>query len=303
MQVGMSLTSSYGVANPRDGARFMVERARASEAAGLDSLFVGDHHATPIPYYQNTPILARMLAEWGERPAGALYLLPLWHPVLLAEQIGTLASIARGRFILQCAVGRADEQFEAMGVNPRHRPSRFEESLSIMRRLWAGEAVEHAGRWQLKVARIRPVPPEPVEVWIGAMARDAIDRAARIGDGWLASPHLQPEEAGRHLAYYAERCAAHGRPTGVAAIRRDVYVGASADEAEQTGGAVVRGGYRGLPPGATIVGDVEGVAKAFADLGALGFEHVVVRNLVADQSKALASIERLGEVRQRVERV
>jgi alkanesulfonate monooxygenase SsuD/methylene tetrahydromethanopterin reductase-like flavin-dependent oxidoreductase (luciferase family) len=303
MQVGMSLTSSYAVSDPRAGARYMVERARASEAAQLDSLFVGDHHATPIPYYQNTPILARMLAEWGERPAGALYLLPLWHPVLLAEQIGTLAAIARGRFILQCAVGRADEQFEAMGVNARHRPSRFEQSLDIMRRLWAGEAVEHSGRWQLKVSRIRPVPAEPVEVWIGATARAAIDRAARIGDGWLASPHLPPPDAARQLAYYAERCAAHGRPTGVAAIRRDVYVGESADEAEQTGGAVLRSGYRGFPPGATVVGDIEGVSKAFAELAELGFQHAVVRNLVADQSKALASIERLGEVRQRVARL
>ena len=303
MQVGMSLTSSYGVSNPRDGARFMIERARAAEVARLDSLFVGDHHATPIPYYQNTPILARILAEWGERPAGALYLLPLWHPVLLAEQIGTLAAIARGRFILQCAVGNADNQFEAMGVNPRQRPSRFEESLEIMRRLWAGEAVEHSGRWQLKVARIRPVPAEPVEVWIGATARAAIDRAARLGDAWLASPHLPPADAGRQLAYYAERCAAHGRPRGLAAIRRDVYVGESADEAEQTGGAVVRAGYRGFPPGATIVGDVEGVAKSFAELAALGFQHVVVRNLVADQGKALASIERLGAAAQRVARI
>jgi alkanesulfonate monooxygenase SsuD/methylene tetrahydromethanopterin reductase-like flavin-dependent oxidoreductase (luciferase family) len=300
MQVGMSLASSYGVSNPRDGARFMIERARTAEAAGLDSLFVGDHHATPIPYYQNTPVLARLLAEWGERPAGALYLLPLWHPVLLAEQVGTLAAIARGRFILQCAIGNADPQFDAMGVDPRHRPSRFEESLAILRRLWAGEAVEHDGRWKVKVPRVRPVPAEPVEVWIGASARAAIDRAARLGDGWLASPHLPPAEAGRQLAYYAERCAVHGRAVGVTAIRRDVYVGESADEAEHAGGAVVRAGYRGFPPGAALHGDVEGVAKAFAELAALGFQQVIVRSLVAEQGRALASIERLGEVRQRV---
>jgi alkanesulfonate monooxygenase SsuD/methylene tetrahydromethanopterin reductase-like flavin-dependent oxidoreductase (luciferase family) len=300
MQVGMSLASSYGVSNPRDGARFMIERARAAEAAGLDSLFVGDHHATPIPYYQNTPILARLLAEWGERPAGALYLLPLWHPVLLAEQVGTLAAIARGRFILQCAIGNADLQFDAMGVDPRQRPSRFEESLAILRRLWAGEAVEHDGRWKVKVPRVRPVPAEPVEVWIGASARAAIDRAARLGDGWLASPHLPPAEAGRQLTYYAERCAAHGRALGVTAIRRDVYVGESAEEAEQTGGAVVRAGYRGFPPGAALHGDVECVAKAFAELAALGFQQVIVRSLVAEQGRALASIERLGEVRRRV---
>ena len=87
------------------------------------------------------------------------------------------------------------------------------------------------------------------------------------------------------------------------AIRRDVYVGESADEAAQTSGPVLRAGYRGFPPGAALAGDVEGVAKAFAELGALGFRHVVVRNLVADQRKALGSIERLGAVRERVARI
>ena len=43
----------------------MIERAAAARRAGLDSLFVGDHHATPAPYYQNVPILARMLARIG----------------------------------------------------------------------------------------------------------------------------------------------------------------------------------------------------------------------------------------------
>ncbi|MGH9836610.1 MAG: hypothetical protein ACRD9Y_26595, partial [Blastocatellia bacterium] len=89
MKIGISLTSAYKTQDPRAGARWMIERARAAREAGLDSLFVGDHHATPIPYYQNTPMLGRLLAEWGERAAGCLFLLPLWNPVLVAEQVGT----------------------------------------------------------------------------------------------------------------------------------------------------------------------------------------------------------------------
>ena len=89
--------------------------------AGLDSLFIGDHHNVPVPYYQNVPMLGRLLAEWDDRPAGALFLLPLWHPVLLAEQIGTLASIASGPFIMQCALGGGAEQFDALGVSMRAR--------------------------------------------------------------------------------------------------------------------------------------------------------------------------------------
>src|SRR5439155_1628438 len=82
-------------------ARWLCERARAARDAELDSLFVGDHHNVPVPYYQNVPMLGRLLIEWSERPVGALFLLPLWHPVLVAEQIGTLAAIADGRFIMQ----------------------------------------------------------------------------------------------------------------------------------------------------------------------------------------------------------
>jgi len=77
----------------------------------------------PVPYYQNVPMLGRLLAEWDDRPAGALFLLPLWHPVLLAEHIGTLASIAAGPFIMQCALGGGAEQFDALGVPIRRRPS------------------------------------------------------------------------------------------------------------------------------------------------------------------------------------
>src|SRR5947207_11901765 len=83
MRVGISLTTNYpDVKDPRQGARWIIERAAAARRAALDSLFIGDQHASPTPYYQNTPMLARLLAEWGEAPAGCLFLLPLWHPVL-----------------------------------------------------------------------------------------------------------------------------------------------------------------------------------------------------------------------------
>src|SRR6187549_1932430 len=141
MKVGVSLRSGYGPMDVRTGAQWLVERARAANRAGLDSLFIGDHHNVPVPYYQNVPMLGRLLAEWDDRPAGALFLLPLWHPVLLAEQIGTLASIAQGQFIMQCAVGGGDEQFVAMSTTLRDRATRFETALDIVRRLCSGEEV------------------------------------------------------------------------------------------------------------------------------------------------------------------
>src|SRR2546426_892908 len=140
VRAGISLTSRHAVKDPRQGARWMIERAGAAGEGGLDSLFLGDHPATAVPYYQNVPMLGRLLAEWGDRPAGCLFLLPLWNPVLVAEQVGTLAALARGRFILQCGLGDDESQFAAMGARLTTRPSAFEESLSIIRRLLAGEA-------------------------------------------------------------------------------------------------------------------------------------------------------------------
>src|SRR2546428_3993686 len=140
VKVGVSLRSGYGPMDARVGALWLVERTRAARDAGLDSLFIGDHHNVPVPYYQNVPMLGRLLAEWDDRPCGALFLLPLWHPVLLAEQIGTLASIAAGPFIMQAAIGGGGAQFAGMGATLRGRTARFEHGLEIVRRVLAGQA-------------------------------------------------------------------------------------------------------------------------------------------------------------------
>jgi alkanesulfonate monooxygenase SsuD/methylene tetrahydromethanopterin reductase-like flavin-dependent oxidoreductase (luciferase family) len=74
----------------------------------LIPLFVGDQHISPTPYYQSTPMLGRLLAEWGKARAGRLFLPPFWHPMVVAEQIGTRASIAHDRLIMQCGLGWKD---------------------------------------------------------------------------------------------------------------------------------------------------------------------------------------------------
>jgi alkanesulfonate monooxygenase SsuD/methylene tetrahydromethanopterin reductase-like flavin-dependent oxidoreductase (luciferase family) len=288
MRIGVSLRSGYAT-EARTGARWMIERARAANDAGLDSLFVGDHHSTaPGVYYQNVPIVGRLLAEWGDRPAGALFLLPLWHPVLLAEQIGTLASIATGRFVMQTAIGAGAEQFGAMGVALRGRTERFEKSLDTVRRLLGGEEVDGA--------RIAPVTPEPLEVWIGGAADAAIDRAARLGEGWLAGPEAVPDDARVLAATYLERCSVHGRTPSAVAIRREIHVGADADDAERVAGPVVGGGYRGLHPDAFVYGNAEQVAERFREFADMGYTDVIVRQLASEQSDAVASIERLAQV-------
>jgi alkanesulfonate monooxygenase SsuD/methylene tetrahydromethanopterin reductase-like flavin-dependent oxidoreductase (luciferase family) len=298
MRVGISLTTNYpDVKDPRQGARWIIERAAAARRAALDSLFIGDQHASPTPYYQNTPMLARLLAEWGEAPAGCLFLLPLWHPVLVAEQIGTLAAIARGPFIMQCGLGWGDDRFAAMGANIRTRPSAFEEALDIVRRLLVGETVSSSRRFRIAEASLALRPAEPVEIWIGASAPPAIDRAARLAEGWIASPGLTRKEARTQADMYRERCAAYGKAPGAIVLRRDIYVGETSAEAQAVLQQAVSRGYRGIPAEALIAGSVEEVAEQFRSFARFGYTEISVRHLTNDQPKVLGSLQRLAAVR------
>ena len=174
MRVGISLGTAYR-SGDADGAASVIRQARAAREANLDTLSVGDHHATgPMPYLQNVPTLGRLLAEWDDRPAGCLFLVPLWHPVLMAEQIGTLADIAAGPFIVQTGLGGGSGQFQAMGVPRVGRVSRLEEGITLVRGLLRGETVSSA-LFGFEGAQIAPLPTRGTEWWVGGGTPEAID--------------------------------------------------------------------------------------------------------------------------------
>ena len=207
------------------------------------------------------PIIARMLAEWGDAPAGCLFLLPLWNPVLLAEQVGTLASIAAGRFIVQLGLGDDEAQFAAMGTTVRTRVSAFEQSLDAVRRLLAGEVVSASGRFTLPRRAGGPAA--------GRAGRD-LDRRQRAAGHRPRGPagrrlprraRRHPAQAAEQIRHYQARCAAHGRPPAAIAVRRDIYVADSAADAEAATGAIVKAGYRGFDPSALVIGTVDEVVE------------------------------------------
>ena len=121
MRVGVSLSSTSFVKDPRIGANALIERAQVANQVKLDLLSLGDHHLTPVNYFQNVPMLGRLMAEWNSRPVGCLFLLPLWNPVLVAEQVGTLAALTQSTFVIQTGVGDGQYTFDAMGASLRTR--------------------------------------------------------------------------------------------------------------------------------------------------------------------------------------
>lgn len=299
MRLGISLSSSrpHGDAVAHaNGARSIVERAREANQAGLDSLTLGDHHAMATPYYQNIPMMGRLLAEWDpDRPVGCLFLLPLWHPVLVAEQVATLATMSDAPFIIQTGIGGGDQQFAAMGASLTTRAVALEESVRIIKELLAGESVS-SETYGLTEAHISPLPPHGVEWWMGAGVTNALRRAARLGDAWYTDPRVTPDSLGAPLANYERFCAEAGTtPTTV--VRKDVVVLRDGDRARRIGDTLVAAGYRGMDSSQLVYGGVEEVVDRLAPFQGMGVSELMVRCMSVDEPDALETIECCGEVR------
>ncbi len=291
LRLGISLGSAHFADPGADAASWVVDRAKAAARAGLDCLTIGDHHATgPMPYVQNVPMLGRVLAEWDDRASGLLFLVPAWNPVLMAEQIGTLASIAEGPFIVQTGLGGRD-QVDAMGIDVPHRGNRLEENLVKVQALVAGEEVDGV--------RIAPLPPREVEWWIGAHSAEALDRAARLGTGWYADAGIDGEVGLDQRDTYLEACERHGSEPGRMPIRKDVFISDDGERARAFGDAAIERGYRGgQSRGSVAYGSIDDVAEQLAVFGDLGFTDIIIRTMMGvPQDEAVRSIELAGEVR------
>jgi alkanesulfonate monooxygenase SsuD/methylene tetrahydromethanopterin reductase-like flavin-dependent oxidoreductase (luciferase family) len=308
MRIGISIGTAFSTNGPRgqrEGPRTVLGQMRAANRVGLDSLSLGDHHSTgPGGYVQNVPMLGRLLAEWTDRPAGCLFLVPLWNPVLMAEQIGTLAALSSGPFIVQAGLGGGGAQFRAMGADLAQRAARLEEGIVVAQALLRGEAVE-SELWAIQGARVAPLPPEGTEWWIGGGVAKAIDRAARLGDCWYGNADLTPETAARDIALYRDACVRHDRTPVRIPIRKDVFIAEDRVEAERVGDALVAAGYRGFERGAVAYGDPDSVAQQLSVFEELGFTDVIIRTMSPIPPELGAdgadrSVELAAEVRSRL---
>jgi alkanesulfonate monooxygenase SsuD/methylene tetrahydromethanopterin reductase-like flavin-dependent oxidoreductase (luciferase family) len=294
MRLGISVNSTYGT-DAKTAVDRILDRVRAAEKAGLDSLTFGDHHVQP-GYTQNTPILARALAEWGDRPAGCLFLLPLWNPVLVAEHVTTLSGMMAGPFVLQTGIGHGARQFAAMGAATATRGRMLEESVRVIRALFAGEEVT-SEPFGIVGATVTPSPAVDVEWWIGAGNTPApLRRAAQLGDAWYGPPGLTAANAHEPLDQYRLACAEFDR-TPRACVRKDVLILEDGGRASELGQSILAAGYRGLGPDQVVFGSPAQVADQLAPFAELGFDEVVIRCMASDQSVALDTIAAAGEVR------
>jgi len=195
--------------------RQTIELAQAAERAGFDSVTLGQHHFMAGVVSDPFAVLTAIASHTTHLRLGtSIYLLPLHHPLHVAEQVATLDEISGGRAMLGVGVGWSPHEYSAYGAATTERGARIEEALSILRRVWAEEEVAHDGQfWSFPALTLHPRPiqePHP-PLWVAGVAPRAIDRAARLGDAWLCDPVQTRSEVERLRSHYVERCTVHGR--------------------------------------------------------------------------------------------
>jgi alkanesulfonate monooxygenase SsuD/methylene tetrahydromethanopterin reductase-like flavin-dependent oxidoreductase (luciferase family) len=247
-----------GAFETAEQARHVLEVATAARAAGLDGLLFGDSHAVPASYanaFAPVPTIARLMAVTGTMPVGMVLLAPFYQPIVLAEQLGTLAAFAQAPLLVTLANGGRSQTFDAFGIPMRSRARRLEELTVVLRGLLAGESVTFHGRYlTLDGVHISPLPRVPVELWLAGTVPAAAARAGTLGDGWLTGQNT-PAEVDRVLAE----------------------------------------GYRGTGKAELVVGSPETVVERVWHYRALGFEEVMVRHITGDHQQMLRSFALIGQ--------
>ncbi len=239
MRIGFHLTPFWSPTDrpPTQIIDEAIEVVAAASRMGYAWVSIGHHLLShPTVWPQPFPILARLAPETGGmRLKTSMLLLPLVNPVEAAENIATLDHITHGRLDVGISVGYREQELQAVGLSRADRVPKLEESLVLMKRLWAGEEVTFAGRYtRLTAGRMgftpyqKPHPP----IEIGAQSVGATRRAARLGDSVLFGPQLGWEAIGRLIGEFRDARQAAGQPTpGLIGASRALIVGASQEAA------------------------------------------------------------------------
>jgi len=191
VEFGVLLPTREAIMSGRPETGPLLAMAERAEAAGFDSVWIGDS-LTARPRHEPLTLLAAVAGRTRRVRLGTGVLLPaLRNPVVLAHVVGTLDRVSEGRVILGVGIA-ADmpairKEFAAAGVPFERRVGRFLETLEICRALWTRDNVSFSGKhFTLEGATVEPKPHRPggPPIWIGGSGPTAFREAPRF-DAWF----------------------------------------------------------------------------------------------------------------------
>jgi len=226
----------------------MVVEAQQAEQCGFDSFFVTEHHQEPSGYLPSPlPLLAALATRTSTIRLGTgIAILPLYHPIRMAEDCAVIDIMSKGRLILGVGMGYQDVDFAAYGLRVSDRVSLFEEGIEIIKRAWTEEKLSFVGkRYTLTNIGVTPKPlqkPRP-PIWIAAVGDEAMKRAGRVGDALLADSFQLPARLKPRVDLYRQTAASRGNRAQVV-LFREGFVARTRDEAVREYEAAVLSTHR-----------------------------------------------------------
>ena len=222
----------------------LIEQARLAEDLGFDSVWAGDSPVTR-PRADPLMLLSAVAAVTERVTLGTAVLLPaLRHPILLAHQLATLDRISDGRLIAGMGAGfphpNTEAQFDALGIEFKRRVSRTEESIDVMRQLWAGAAVSYQGtHFDFRDVTLEPKPAQAggPPIWLAGSGAAALRRVGRLADGWLPYPPTSQTYADE-WSVVQEEVRLRGPASGEVARLRGLASGGAATQGAHAAGGV-----------------------------------------------------------------
>jgi alkanesulfonate monooxygenase SsuD/methylene tetrahydromethanopterin reductase-like flavin-dependent oxidoreductase (luciferase family) len=216
-----TLSDNHYDDNPRSANQFVADitaEALYADALGMHSAWIGEHHFNSLGVLSCPDLVLAYIASQTRqiRLAPAVTVLPLHHPIRVAEQWATLDLLSNGR--VDFAVGRGYDQREYLPfhVSFAENQAIFEEGLELVRRLWSAEdRISHHGKnYHFDDVRITPKPVQrPIPTYVGSFSKPSIELAARLSCGLIVAPFAAAMSYGglKQVAdLYHETCARHG---------------------------------------------------------------------------------------------
>ena len=297
MQFGVSL-SGMGQqpvgTDMRKSFQEIVEYIRTARELGFDFFYQGQHYLTsPYQQLQTMPLLARLAAEAEGMGIVATLLVPLHHPVDLAERVATMDIITGGRFALSAALGYRDAEYNAFGLPRQRRVSRYLECLEVMRQLWTQDEVTfHGEHFDLDRAQmtLRPIQQPHPPIWVAANGDAAIKRAARRGFTWYVNPHATYTNIKRQTElYHATAEAAGSDAPQDLPIARELYVHESREQALAEVAPFLGGKYEAYAQWGQDKAMDEEFSSSFAELARDRF-------IIGDPEDCIGEIEKFRDL-------
>ena len=187
----MTVSAGIGIANfPFDDARGFWRWVDLCDNGGIDSIWQSDRLISRDANLECMSVMAALAGATRRIKFGMnVASLGLRDPVLTAKQCATIDVLSEGRLLPAFGLGSTrSRDYTATGTPTRRRGKRMDECLEILSRLWSEEAVSTDGEFfRLEDASISPRPvQQPLPLWVGGSAAQAIERTARWGTGWQA---------------------------------------------------------------------------------------------------------------------